>query len=273
MRFKYYLRGAGIGVIAATLILSIAFLLQDQISDEEVIRRAIELGMVMEDEKESSPGTLADMGQQGASSVDLETGSDGLTDETGSQGGDSSADAAGSGDGQDLSGNAADPDPNQGTDSGDSQGEDQGTDSGNSQDSGHSTDSGDIQDSGQKDAGSGDSDQKTPDSSSDKKDSNKKDSDDKNSDKKDDKEDTDKKDSDRPNRRPSGNTATVTIEAGDVSRIVSAKVFEAGLVESADEFNSYLGEHGYANQLQPGTYEINKDATFRQIAVILTTRQ
>ena len=82
MRFKYYLRGAGIGVIAATLILSIAFLLQDQISDEEVIRRAIELGMVMEDEKESSPGTLADMGQQGASSVDLETGTDGPADET-----------------------------------------------------------------------------------------------------------------------------------------------------------------------------------------------
>ncbi len=266
MRFKYYLRGAGIGVIAATLILSIAFLLQDQISDEEVIRRAIELGMVMEDEKESSPGTLADMGQQGASSVDLETGTDGPADET-----DGSTAADGSGDGQDLSGNTTEPDFNQ---DGDDQGEGQGAGSGNSHDSGQDTDSGDIQDSGQKDAGSGDSDQKTPDSSSsDKKDSNKKDSDDKNSDKKDDKEDTDKKDSDRPNRRPSGNTATVTIEAGDVSRIVSAKVFEAGLVESADEFNSYLGEHGYANQLQPGTYEINKDATFRQIAVILTTRQ
>lgn len=44
MRFKYYLRGAGIGVIVATLVLSIAFLFHDNISDEEVIRRAMKLG-------------------------------------------------------------------------------------------------------------------------------------------------------------------------------------------------------------------------------------
>ena len=73
MRFKYYLRGAGIGVIVATLVLSIAFLFHDNISDEEVIRRAMKLGMVMQ---ENTPGTLADMPQGDASSVDLETGAD-----------------------------------------------------------------------------------------------------------------------------------------------------------------------------------------------------
>ena len=70
MRFKYYLRGAGIGVIAATLILSIAFLFHDNISDEEVIRRAMKLGMVMQ---ENSGGTLNDNAAPGISSTDLET--------------------------------------------------------------------------------------------------------------------------------------------------------------------------------------------------------
>ncbi|KAI4447712.1 hypothetical protein C823_002231 [Eubacterium plexicaudatum ASF492] len=60
------------------------------------------------------------------------------------------------------------------------------------------------------------------------------------------------------------------IESGDVSRMVSAKVFEAGLVEDADEFNSFLGSNDYDNQLQPGTYKIKKGSDFRQIAEILT---
>ena len=73
MRFKYYLRGAGIGVIVATLILSVAFLFQDNISDEEVIRRAMKLGMVME---ENAQGTLADLQQPGVTQADMETGTD-----------------------------------------------------------------------------------------------------------------------------------------------------------------------------------------------------
>ena len=60
------------------------------------------------------------------------------------------------------------------------------------------------------------------------------------------------------------------IESGDVSRMVSAKVFEAGLVDSADEFNSFLGDNDYDNMLQPGTYKIKKGSSFRQIAQILT---
>ncbi len=73
MRFKYYLRGAGIGVIVATLVLSIAFLFHDDISDEEVIRRAMKLGMVMQ---ENSSGTLSDIAAPDASKADLETAAD-----------------------------------------------------------------------------------------------------------------------------------------------------------------------------------------------------
>lgn len=48
MRFKYYLRGLGIGIIVATMILSISFAIHgDNLSDAEIMRRAEKLGMVM----------------------------------------------------------------------------------------------------------------------------------------------------------------------------------------------------------------------------------
>ena len=72
MRFKYYLRGIGIGIIFATVILSLSFyfgrdsFFNNQMTDEEVIERATELGMVMpedeakEEEAEESPEESAE---------------------------------------------------------------------------------------------------------------------------------------------------------------------------------------------------------------------
>lgn len=54
MKLKYYLRGLGIGIIITTIILMISFSMRkDEISDEEVIERATQLGMVMPEEKTS----------------------------------------------------------------------------------------------------------------------------------------------------------------------------------------------------------------------------
>ena len=49
MKLKYYLRGIGIGMIATTIILMIAFAVHKEqpLSDEEIRTRAAELGMVM----------------------------------------------------------------------------------------------------------------------------------------------------------------------------------------------------------------------------------
>ncbi len=56
MKFKYYLRGAGIGIIIGVIIMAVAFKLNsDSLSDAEVIKRAQELGYVKEDS-----GTLVD---------------------------------------------------------------------------------------------------------------------------------------------------------------------------------------------------------------------
>lgn len=48
MRFKYYLRGAGIGVILTTLIFTIAFAVyKPTFSDDEIMQKAEALGMEM----------------------------------------------------------------------------------------------------------------------------------------------------------------------------------------------------------------------------------
>ena len=54
MKLKYYLRGVGIGLIVATLILMIASSLHSNkdMSDAEIIARAEELGMVMKADAE-----------------------------------------------------------------------------------------------------------------------------------------------------------------------------------------------------------------------------
>jgi hypothetical protein len=52
VKLKYYLRGLGIGIIVTTIILTISNAVRDDsISDEEVIARAAQLGMVMQEEE------------------------------------------------------------------------------------------------------------------------------------------------------------------------------------------------------------------------------
>ena len=51
MKLKYYLRGLGIGIIITTIILSITFKADTpQMSDQEIIAKAKQLGMVMKEE-------------------------------------------------------------------------------------------------------------------------------------------------------------------------------------------------------------------------------
>lgn len=63
MKLKYYLRGLGIGIIVTTIILMVSFSKREvKISDEEVIARATQLGMVM---KEEEPETETETGPDG----------------------------------------------------------------------------------------------------------------------------------------------------------------------------------------------------------------
>ena len=44
MKLKYYLRGLGIGILVTTVILSLAGVGRKNMTDEEVVKRAKELG-------------------------------------------------------------------------------------------------------------------------------------------------------------------------------------------------------------------------------------
>lgn len=61
MKLKYYLRGLGIGIIVTTVILMISFSKREvKMSDEEVIARATQLGMVMKEEDQTETDTEMD---------------------------------------------------------------------------------------------------------------------------------------------------------------------------------------------------------------------
>lgn len=67
-----------------------------------------------------------------------------------------------------------------------------------------------------------------------------------------------------------GQTASITIQRGDDSGSVSRRLYEAGLVENAKAFDSYLCNNGYSRSINPGTYEIASGTSEEEIAKIIT---
>ena len=65
------------------------------------------------------------------------------------------------------------------------------------------------------------------------------------------------------------NYIIIKVERGNGSEIVSRRVFEAGLVNSASDYNKYLVSNGYDRRLRVGNHEIPADATEEEIAKIL----
>ncbi len=65
----------------------------------------------------------------------------------------------------------------------------------------------------------------------------------------------------------------ITIEAGSSCTVVSQKLYEAGVVESAEEYNTYLTSNGYAHSLQYGQHKIPVGASEEEIAKIICKKQ
>lgn len=68
---------------------------------------------------------------------------------------------------------------------------------------------------------------------------------------------------------PEAETVTIVIVRGDNSYTVSRRLEEAGLVESAREYDSYLVANGYSKSIRSGTYRIPLGATWKEIADII----
>lgn len=63
---------------------------------------------------------------------------------------------------------------------------------------------------------------------------------------------------------------SITINSGDGSHTVARKLAEAGIVMSADTFDEFLCQNGYDKKLRTGTFSIPVDASDEQIARIVT---
>lgn len=65
MKLKYYLRGAGVGIIISTFIFSISLLFyQPSVSESEIKKEAEKLGMVLPEEESQDDKTKEDVPQE-----------------------------------------------------------------------------------------------------------------------------------------------------------------------------------------------------------------
>ena len=63
---------------------------------------------------------------------------------------------------------------------------------------------------------------------------------------------------------------SVTIEAGMWSDEISKKFKDLGLVDDAETFDDFLCDNGYASMIKVGVYEVPTNATYTEIANIIT---
>ena len=68
----------------------------------------------------------------------------------------------------------------------------------------------------------------------------------------------------------SGADISITVSAGSGSRTVCNRLEEAGVIDDAAEFDKYLCDQGYSKRICVGTFEIPADASWEEIAKIIT---
>lgn len=231
MKLKYYLRGLGIGIILTTLIITISGS-RKKLSDSEIITRAMELGMVM---KEDPKGNLDEV---------MEAPEDTAEDTA-----------------EDISEN--NPENTQGND--------------NTGDTGNETAA-----EGEKPAASEEENSPSADQDAGQKET----------------EDTEQNPAAEPTNAPAAPTAspvseensegpespvpsddgtaqtgdkiTFTVEKGMSSGKVAAMLESIGLIESAEEFNSFIIQKGKAGEIMIGKYTVSGNATFEEILNTIT---
>lgn len=66
---------------------------------------------------------------------------------------------------------------------------------------------------------------------------------------------------------------TVTVTGGMTSESISSALANAGVVDDASKFNSYLVANGYDMKLETGSFEFTAGMSYEEIAKILTQKQ
>ncbi|WP_170158443.1 hypothetical protein [Aquisalibacillus elongatus] len=73
------------------------------------------------------------------------------------------------------------------------------------------------------------------------------------------------------NNQPSSESEyLLSIESGMTSIDIAQNLETANIVDDADQFNNFLEDNGYSRLIQLGEYRISNDATYEEIAQIIT---
>ncbi len=237
MNIKNYLKGIGVGIIVASLILIIVGKLNNNtMSDEDVIKRAKELGMVESTTLTSPSGNtgLVDVSaseekSEAVATEDDKTKEDSVnTDQT------------------DTNETADNSETVSGTDKEDK------------------TNTSDKKDAADNKTSTADTDNKT--------DTEDKTTADNNTDTSADSK-TDTKTTTDTKKTVSGETVKVEVKSGMSSESAAAAAKDAGLVDDDVEFNKYLCANGYDKRLRVGQYDIPTGSDFETIAKFLCGEQ
>ena len=65
-------------------------------------------------------------------------------------------------------------------------------------------------------------------------------------------------------------SVSVTVESGMSSEGVAAMLERAGVIENASEFDEYLRQNDYSKIISVGTYNIEPNSSYEEIAKIIT---
>lgn len=242
MERKYYLRGLGIGIAVTAIIMGIAVSGKQTMTDEEVIARARELGMV---ENTFLSDTLKD--EQTEENADDNTG-DGAAEQN---------DIGNSTD----AGNVTDRNTTDNAAAEDNSTESNKTEGNITGQTGESSVKDKGQETGNQDAVKGQENAKTVEELPQSKQQGIETAGDSS-------EESDQ--TDKNEDITSAAIKTITVTSGDGSYTVAKKLADVGVVTSAENFDTYLCQNGYDKKLRTGTFSIPADASDEQIARIVT---
>ncbi|MDE6881799.1 MAG: hypothetical protein K2P48_01645 [Lachnospiraceae bacterium] len=250
MERKYYFRGLGLGIAVTAIIMGAVTSHGRTMTDQEIIARAKELGMVentvlsdmnVEEADEAAAVNGGGSEEDNSGVVDGKQTADGNTnEEKGLQAdGDESREINPAQDGDSKS-KEADRDS-------DDSGEDKNL-NGGSDNSSEAQDGQDSPDQSAEEDKAGEVNGTNQPADRDKK--------------------ADQPGSENDSRKGEG--GNITVSSGDGSHTVARKLAEAGIVSSADSFDQFLCQNGYDKKLRTGTFYIPADADDDQIAKIIT---
>lgn len=241
MKLKYYLRGLGTGIVVTALVLGISLSHgKENISDEEVKKRAAELGMVEEFKSLEEASREKDMNETEAGEMKV-SGNEAEGNKASAEG--QKADDKTS----DGSGTAADKkaDENQPADNKTPEDSQDAAKAEQEQAKADESKENEKEDSGQDsgNGGFGSSIEKEEDSVT--------------------------GGTEAENSKPAGKSIVLEVHSGDGSLSVAKRAEKAGLVADAEEFDRFLCSGGYDKKICTGKHEIPEGATMEEIAKLL----